>query len=64
MEVIFSNPIYDIGPSLPQACQEPWAALIDTGELASIAHQSFVPHIPMKEKSETLANVNGGNIKV
>ena len=30
MEVNFSNPIYDIGPSLPQECQEPWAVLIDT----------------------------------
>ena len=53
MEVNISNPIYDIGPSLPQECQEPWAALIDTGAVASIAPQSFVPHIPIKEKSET-----------
>ena len=64
MEVNMNNPIYDIGPSLPQACQEPWAALIDTGAVASIAPQSFVPHIPIKEKSETLTSVNGGNIKV
>ena len=64
MEVNFNNPIYDIGPSLPQECQEPWAALIDIGAVASIAPQSFVPHIPIKEKSETLASVNGGNIKV
>ena len=42
----------------------PWAALIDTGAVASIAPQSFVPHIPIKEKSETLTSVNGGNIKV
>ena len=64
MEVNISNPIYDIGPSLPQECQEPWAALIDTGAVASIAPQSFVPHIPIKEKSETLTSVNGGHIKV
>ena len=64
MEVNFTNPIYDIGPSLPQECQEPWAALIDTGAVASIAPQSFVPHIPIKEKSETLMSVNGGHIKV
>ena len=64
MEVNINNPIYDIGPSLPQECQEPWAALIDTGALASIAPQSFVPHIPIKKKSETLTNVNGGDIKV
>ena len=37
MEVHLSNPIYDIGPSLPQERQEPWAALIDTGAVASIA---------------------------
>ena len=64
MEVNISNPIYDIGPSLPQECQEPWAALIDTGAVASIAPQSLVPHIPIKEKSETLTSVNGGHIKV
>ena len=64
MEVNITNPIYDIGPSLPQECQEPWAALIDTGAVTSIAPQSLVPHIPIKEKSETLASVNGGNIKV
>ena len=64
MEVNITNPIYDIGPSLPQECQEPWAALIDTGAVASIASQSFVPHIHIKEKSETLTSVNGGNIKV
>ena len=64
MEVNVTNPIYDIGPSLPQECQEPWAALIDTGAVASIAPQSFVPHIPIKEKSETLTSVNGGTIKV
>ena len=63
-DVNFSNPIYDISPSLPQECQEPWAALIDTRTVASIAPQSLVPHIPIKEKSETLANANGGNIKV
>ena len=63
MEVNISNPIYDIGPSLPQECQEPWAAFIDTGAVASIAPQSLVPHIPIKEKSETLANVNGGHIR-
>ena len=64
MEVNFSNPIYDIGPSLPQEYQEPWAALIDTGAVAEIAPQSVVPHIPIKEKLETLIAVNGGNIKV
>ena len=64
MGVNISNPIYDIGPSLPQKCQGPWAALIDTGPVASIAPQSFVPHIPVKEKAETLTSVNGGNIKV
>ena len=36
----------------------------NTGAVASIAPQSFVPHIPIKEKSETLTSVNGGNIKV
>ena len=64
MEVNVTNPIYDIGPSLPQECQEPWAALIDTGAVASIAPQSLVPHIHIKEKSENLTSVNGGNIKV
>ena len=64
MEVNFNNPIYDIGPSLPQECQEPWAALIDTGAVASIAPQPFVPHIPIKEKSETLTSVNGGNLGI
>ena len=64
MEVNFNNPIYDIGPSLPQECQEPWAALIDTGAVASIVPQAFVPHIPIKEKSETLTSINGGNIKI
>ena len=64
MEVNFSNPIYGIGPSLRQECQEPWAALIDTGAVVSIAPRSFVPHIPIKEKSETLTNINSGNIKV
>ena len=64
MEVNFSNPIYDIGPSLPQECQEPWAALMDTAAVGSIVPQSFVPHIPVKEKPETLTNVNGGNTKV
>ena len=34
-------------------------SLIDTGAVASIAPQSLVPHIPIKEKSETLARVNG-----
>ena len=64
MEVNFINPIYDIGPSLPQECQEPWAALINTEAVASIAPQSCVPHIPIKEKSETLTHVNGGNINL
>ena len=64
MEVNINNPIYDVGPSLPQECQEPCAALIDTGAVASIAPQSFVPHIPIKEKSETLTSVNGVNIMV
>ena len=64
MEVNFNNPIYDIGPSLLHECQEPWAALIDTRAVASIAPLSFVPHIPIKEKSGTLTSVNGGNIKI
>ena len=64
MDVNFNNPIYDIGPSLPQECQEPCAALTDTGAIASIPPQSFVPLIPIKEKSETLISVNGGNIEV
>ena len=64
MEVNFSNHIYDIGPSLPQEYQELWAAFIDAKAVASIAPQSCVPHIPIKEKSETLTNLNGGNTQV
>ena len=64
MEVNFNNPIYDIVPSLPQERQEPWAALVDMGAVASIAPQSCVPRIPIKAMSETLTSVNGGNFKV
>ena len=52
MEVSFSNPIYNIGPSLPQECQEPWAALIDTGAVASTTPQSLVPHTPTMTKEK------------
>ena len=57
MEVNFSNPIYDISPSLPQECQEPWAALVDAGAVICSSH-------PHQREVRDLTNVNGGNIKV
>ena len=36
-----------IGPSLPQHLEDPWAGLIDTGAVTSIAPASFAPHVPV-----------------
>ena len=64
MEVNLSSPIYEIGLSLPQESQEPWATHVDTSAVASIAPQSCVPHIPIKEREKSITNVNVGSIKV
>ena len=47
----------------PHHLQEPWAALIDTGAVTSIA-ASFAPHVHLSEHSGQLVNVNGGDIKI
>ena len=55
---------YSIGPGLPSHLQEPWAALIDSGAITSIAPSSFAPHVPITPHSGQLVNVNGGEIKI
>ena len=55
---------YSIGPGLPSHLQEPWAALIDSGAVTSIAPSSFAPHVPITPHSGRLVNVNGGEIKI
>ena len=44
--------------------QEPWAALIDSGAVTSIAPSSFAPHVPITPHSGQLVNVTGGEIKI
>ena len=48
----------------PQHLQEPWAALIDTRPVTSIAPASFAPHAPVSQHSGQLGNVNGGEVKI
>ena len=55
---------YSIGPSQPNHLREPWAALIDSGGVTSIAPSSFAPHVPITPHSGQLVNVNGGEIKI
>ena len=55
---------YSIGSGLPSHLQEPWAALIDSGAVTSIAPSSFAPHVPITPHSGQLVNVNGGEIKI
>ena len=61
-EICASFP-YSIGSGLPSHFQEPWAALIDSGAVTSIAPSSFAPHVPITPHSGQLVNVNGGEIK-
>ena len=53
-----------VGPGLPHHLQEPWAALIDTGAVTSIAPSSFAPHAPVTPHTGQLVNVNGGKNKM
>ena len=62
-EICASFP-YPIGPSLPQRLQEPWAALVDTGEVTSSAPALFASHVPVTPHKGQLVNVNGGEIKI
>ena len=62
-EICASFP-YSIGSGLPSHLQEPWAALIDSGAVTSIAPSSFAPHVPITPHSGQLVNVNGGEIKI
>ena len=62
-EICASFP-YSIGSGLPSHLQEPWAALIDSGAVTSIAPSSFGPHVPITPHSGQLVNVNGGEIKI
>ena len=61
-EICASFP-YSIGSGLPHL-QEPWAALVDSGAVTSIAPSSFAPHVPITPHSGQLVNVNGGEIKI
>ena len=62
-EICASFP-YSIGSGLPSHLQEPWAALIDSGAVTSIAPSSLAPHVPITPHSGQLVNVNGGEIKI
>ena len=62
-EVCASFP-YSIGSGLLSHLQEPWAALIDSGAVTSIAPSSVAPHVPITPHSGQLVNVNGGEIKI
>ena len=62
-EICASFP-YSIGSGLPSHLQEPWAALIDSGAVTSIAPSSLAPHVPITPYSGQLVNVNGGEIKI
>ena len=55
---------YSIGSGLPHHLQEPWAALIDSGAVTSIAPSSLAPHVPITPHSGQLVNVNGGEIEI
>ena len=62
-EICASFP-YSIGSGLPSHLQEPWAALIDSRAVTSIAPSSFAPHVPITPHSGQLVNVNGGEITI
>ena len=61
---ICSSFAYPLAPSLPQHLQEPWAALINTGAVTSIAPASFARYFHLSDHSGQSANVNGGEIKI
>ena len=61
---IYASLPYPTGPSLPNHLQEPWAALIDTGAVTSIAPSSFAPHVPVTPHAGHLVYVNGGETKI
>ena len=62
-EICASFP-YSIDSGLPSHLQDPWAALIDSGAVTSIAPSSFAPHVLITPHSGQLVNVNGGEIKI
>ena len=62
-EICASFP-YSIGSGLPSHLQEPWAALIDSSAVTSIAPSSLAPHVPVTPHSGQLVNINSGEIKI